>query len=240
MTITNTGFERVAHLKTFPLLGGEQAIKEPKKIAIALFYQTYGNYDYLLKCLSNLSCIAAFTRRELDVLRTMLEKDINAPLTSSMGRLFDGVAALLGIRQQISYEGQAAMELEAAIGDFTTDESYGFELTKSENQAPNSSIIIDWQPIVRAIAVELTNKTSTAEIAVKFHNTLVEIIIAVTQQIGRKQIVLRGCWQNKYLSERAIARLKQENFVPYWHRQIPCNDSGIAVGQVMAALRTTK
>ena len=181
--------------------------------------------------------MTAFTRRELDVLRTMLEKKINTPITSSMGRLFDGVAALLGIRQQISYEGQTAMELESAIGDLTTNAVYNFELIRS-NKTTNSTIIIDWRSIVQDIAIEFANKKSTAEIAAKFHNTLVEIIVAVAKQIGRKQIVLTGgCWQNKYLTERAISRLKQENFIPYWHHQIPCNDSGLAVGQIAAALR---
>ena len=237
LSITDTGFERVAHLKPFSLPGGEQAIKEPTRIAIALLYETYGSYDYLLKCLSNLPCMAAFTRRELDILRTILDKKINAPITSSMGRLFDGVAALLGIRQQISYEGQTAMELESTIGDLTTDELYNFELIRS-NQTTNSTIIIDWQPIVQQIAIEFTHKKSPAEIAAKFHNTLVEIMVAVAQKIGRQQIVLTGgCWQNKYLTARAIARLKQENFIPYWHHQIPCNDSGIAVGQIAAEFK---
>lgn len=239
LTITDTGFKRVAHLKTFPLPGGEQAVKEPKRIAIALLYQTYGNCDCLLECLNNLPCMTAFTRRELDIIRTILNKNINAPLTSSMGRLFDGVAALLGIRQQVSYEGQAAMELEAAIGDFSID-VYNFELIRPKNNL-DSPIIIDWQPMVQEIAIEYINKKSIAEIAAKFHNTLVEIIIAVAKQIGREQIVLTGgCWQNKYLTERAIARLKQEHFIPYWHHQVSCNDSGLAVGQIAAALRMTK
>ncbi|MEL6579570.1 MAG: carbamoyltransferase HypF [Cyanobacteria bacterium J06621_12] len=207
LNITDKGFERVAHLKPFSLPGGEQAIKEPKRIAIALLYQTYGSYDYLLKCLNNLPCITAFSCRELNVLRTMLDKKINATITSSMGRLFDGVAALLGIRQQTSYEGQAAMELEAVIGDLTTDEAYGFEIIKSKNQTTNSPIIIDWQPIIQEIVIEFTNQVPKAKIAAKFHNTLVEIIIAVAKQIERKQIVLTGgCWQNKYLSEKAISR----------------------------------
>ena len=237
LTITDTGFERVAHLKTFSLPGGEQAIREPKRIAIALLYQTYGNYDYLLKCLNNLPCMTALTHRELDVLRQMLEKKINTPLTSSMGRLFDGIAALLGIRQQTSYEGQAAIELEAAISDLTTDAVYNFELIRS-NQTANPTIIIDWRSVVQEIASEFTEGVPRAEIAAKFHNTLVEIIIAVARQIGRKQIILTGgCWQNKYLSERAIARLTEENFIPYWHHHLPCNDSAIAVGQLMAGLR---
>ena len=238
LVITDRGFERVAHLKTFSLPGGEQAIKEPSRIAIALLYQTYDDYNYLLKCLNNLPCMRGFTHRELNIIRTILDKKINAPITFSMGRLFDGVAALLGIRQQVSYEGQAAMELEAVIGDLTTDEGYSFELAHSKNSY-NSPIIIDWQPMVQEIAIEYIDKKPIAEITAKFHNTLVEIIIAVAKQIGRKQIILTGeCWQNKYLTERAIVRLREENFIPYWHYQVPCNNSGLAVGQIAAKLRT--
>lgn len=236
LNITDTGFKRVAHLQPFPLLGGERAIKEPSRIALALLYETYGDYDYVLKCFSNLSCVAALNL-ELNILPTMLDQNLNAPVTSSTGRLFDGVAALLGIRQKTSYEGQAAIELESAIGNCVTEEVYSFELIQPTNTT-DSPIIIDWRSMIQDIVIEIENRNSPAEIAAKFHNTLVEIIIAVAKQIGRKQIVLTGgCWQNKYLSEQAIARLKAENFTPYWHHQIPCNDSGIAVGQIAAELR---
>lgn len=239
LSITDTGFERVAHLKTFPLPGGELAIQEPKRIAIALLYETYGDYFFNnIENFADLPSVKAFDTQELNILRLMLDKNINTPITSSMGRLFDGVAALLGIRQQISYEGQAAMELESAIGDLSIDETYSFELIQPTNKTIHSPVIIDWRTLVREIALELANKKSTAEIAAKFHNTLVEIIVAIATIINRQQIILTGgCWQNKYLSERAISRLKQENFVPYWHHHIPCNDAGIAVGQIVAALR---
>jgi len=242
LSITKTGFERVAHLKMFKLPGGEQAIKEPRRIAIALLYEIFGdqlftetkNFDYL-------PCIRAFSSNELSIMRKMLNKSINAPITSSMGRLFDGVASILGIRHQVSYEGQAAMELEAAITDLTINAAYSFELIPSSNKTDNSPIVIDWTKIIEEILTDFVNQRPILEISAKFHNTLVEIVIAVAQHIGRKQIVLTGgCWQNKYLSEKAIARLKQENFIPYWHRQIPCNDSGISVGQIFAVLKTNK
>ena len=239
LSITDTGFERVAHLKTFSLLGSERAIQEPKRIAIALLYQTYGDYFFNnIENFIDLPSVKAFGTQELNILRMMLDKNINAPITSSIGRLFDGVAALLGIRQQISYEGQAAMELESAIGDLTLDETYSFELIPSATKTTDSPVIIDWQPVIQEIVIELANQKSTAEIAAKFHNTLVEIIVAIAKIINRKQIILTGgCWQNKYLSERAINRLKQENFIPYWHHRIPCNDGAIALGQVIALLR---
>ncbi|MBE9046024.1 carbamoyltransferase HypF [Pleurocapsales cyanobacterium LEGE 10410] len=242
LNITDTGFKRAAHLRTFALPGGERAIQEPSRIAIALLYEIYGdrfftnlnNYDYL-------PCIKAFSSSELNILRTMFNKNINLPTTSSMGRLFDGVASLLGIRQQVSYEGQAAMELESAMGDLTTDETYRFELTRPANNTTDSPVIIDWRSMIQEIAIELANQKTIAEISVKFHNTLVEIIVAIALIINRKRIVLTGgCWQNKYLSEKAIARLRQENFIPYWHHRVPCNDGGIALGQVIALQRKIK
>ena len=103
--------------------------------------------------------------------------------------------------------------------------------------ASDAPIVIDWTAIITEILRDIDNSVSRAEISAKFHNTLIEIIIAVAKQIGRKQILLTGgCWQNKYLSERAITRLKAENFIPYWHHHIPCNDGGIVIGQIMAGL----
>jgi hydrogenase maturation protein HypF len=239
LNITNTSFERVAHLRTFSLPGGDRAIKEPNRIAIALLYEIYGDRLFLeIQDFANLSCIKSFNSQELKILHRMLKKGINAPITSSMGRLFDGIASILGICQRVSYEGQAARELEYAIANFPTDKAYRFKLIQTLNTANNAPLVIDWRVIIAEILTDFMNQISTAEISAKFHNTLIEIIVAVAKQIGQEQIVLTGgCWQNKYLTEKAIALLKQENFVPYWHRQIPSNDGGIAVGQIMAALR---
>lgn len=241
LSITDTGFERVAYLKTFSLPGSERAIQEPKRIAIALLYKIYGDRFFNnIENFAYLPSVKAFDTQEVNTLRLMLDKNINAPITSSMGRLFDGVAALLGIRQQISYEGQAAIELEYAIADEQTNSRYDFELTKSSDNV-TKPIIIDWEIIIQQILTDLTCQKATAEISAKFHNTLVEIIVAVAKQIGRKQIVLTGgCWQNKYLTEKAIARLKEEDFTPYWHHRLPGNDDGIAVGQIIAALNSNK
>ncbi len=246
---TPTGFERVAHLRTFRLPGGDRAIKEPKRIAIALLYEVYG--DRLFTEIANfayLPSIKAFGKGELNILRRMLNQNINAPITSSMGRLFDGVASLLGIRQQISYEGQAAMELEyaitstttkIAIANWATDAAYNFELIQSAGKTDSLPIIVDWTVMIEEILTDITHQIPTAEISAKFHNTLVEIVVAVAKKVKRDRVVLTGgCWQNKYLTERAISRLRAENFIPYWHHRIPCNDGGIAVGQIIAGLRT--
>ncbi len=238
LSLNQTGFTRVARLKTFKLPGGDRAIKEPKRIAIALLDAIFG--DCLWANLSDfnyLPCIRAFSKGELTILGTMVRKNLNTPITSSMGRLFAGVAAILGICQQISYEGQAAMELEFAIADVNTDRLYEFELIKPTAPESKYPIIIDWTGIIKEILTDLSHTVPVSLISAKFHNTLVEIVIAIAKIIGRRQIVLTGgCWQNKYLTERAIARLRQENFIPYWHHHVPGNDGGIALGQIIAAM----
>jgi hydrogenase maturation protein HypF len=228
----------MAHLQTFPLPGGEKAIKEPKRIAIALLYRVFGEQIFLETLeFADLPCITAFTRQELAILRKMLRQNINTPLTSSMGRLFDGVAAILGIRQYITYEGQAAIELEYAMGDFVTDAAYKLNLIPPSSKAIDSPLIINWREMIEEILLDIKNQVSRTEIVTKFHNTMIEIIVAVAQQSDRSQIILTGgCFQNKYLTEKAIARLQQANFTPYWHHHIPCNDGGIAVGQILAAV----
>ncbi len=239
LNITDTGFERTAHLRTFKLLGGERAIEEPKRIAIALLYEIFGDRLFAdIQDFSDLSCIKAFSNQELTILQTMLNRNINVPITSSMGRLFDGIASILGIRQQITYEGQAAMELEFMLADSISDFSYSFELIKPSDENTNSPIVINWEQIIKEILSDLTARVPPAEISAKFHNTLAEIIVTIAKIMNRKQIVLTGgCFQNKYLTEKAISRLRQENFIPYWHHGIPCNDGGIALGQISSYIK---
>lgn len=235
LSITDTGFERVAHLRTFRLPGGEQAVKQPKRVAIALLYEIFGDRLFTKTDeFSHIPLLSAFNSQEIKIIATMLQKPLNAPITSSIGRLFDGVAALIGIRQQVSYEGQAAMELEWAAREDQTDDIYQYDLV----QTVNAPLIIDWQKTIKEILTDFTSHRTTVEIAAKFHNTLVETIVATAKATQIKYIVLTGgCWQNPYLSERTIQRLKQEQFYPYWHHQIPPNDGGIALGQIVAAIR---
>ena len=163
----------------------------------------------------------------------MLKRGINAPLTSSVGRLFDAVAAIVGLRQERSFEGQAAMELEYALEGIRTDEAYEFHLTSPGDGA---TFVVDWGALVEGILNDLASGTAVGEIAAKFHNTLVETIIVVARRMGEEGVVLSGgCFQNKYLTERAVHRLMDEGFRPYWHQRIPPNDGGIALGQVVAA-----
>src|ERR1700741_1705983 len=183
-------FQRVAHLRQFRLPGGETAVKEPRRTAVAVLYEIWGQTGLDD---GSLAPIAEFSKTELGLIRQMLAKGINAPVTSSMGRLFDAVAALAGIRQQVTFEGQAAIELEALIEPGVTA-VYPFELSNGVPQ------IIDWAPMIGEILVDLQNGVSQGAIAAKFHNTLAEIIIEVARQVVTPKVVLTGgCFQNRYL-----------------------------------------
>jgi len=224
-------FQRVAHFRQFRLPGGEMAVREPRRTALAILYEIWGEKSFED---SRLAPVAEFSRTELRLFRHMLAKGFNAPATSSVGRLFDAVAALVGIRQQVTFEGQAAMELESMV-EADVSEVYPFELSNGVTQ------IIDWAPMIGEILVDLRREILPGVISAKFHNTLAEIIVAVARQIVTRKIVLTGgCFQNGYLLEQAVQRLSQAGFKPYWHQRVPPNDGGIALGQIAAAARVSR
>ena len=139
----------------------------------------------------------------------------------------------------MSYEGQAAMELEFAIGPLRTDESYPFRLAEIRDRGPGGTppaITVDWEPLLLALREDAREQIPLASISIKFHNTLVEALVEVARRVSEPRVVLTGgCFQNKYLLERAVRRLESEGFKPYWHQRIPPNDGGIALGQIVAA-----
>lgn len=233
LLVNHRGFERFAHLATFRLPGGDQAVKEPRRSALGLLYSIYGE-----DMPPDLPPIQDFTNVELRLLKTALRKGINAPLTSSAGRLFDAVAALIGLRQRASFEGQAAMELEFAHHGISTDKCYPFAVTDITSETAPSKRILDLKLTVLAIIDDLRSGVSVGEISAVFHNTLAEMIVSVAQLVGEKRVVLSGgCFQNKALLEGTIERLLVAGFQPYWHRAVPPNDGGIALGQIAAALK---
>lgn len=226
---TEGSFTRVAHLRQFRLPGGDAAIKEPRRSCLGLLHEIFRDELW-----ERDELLADFSKQELPLLRQMLEKKVNAPLTSSAGRLFDAVASLIGLRQQSSFEGQAAMEMEFAVQP-GIDEAYPFSLGN------DSPIVINWEPAIRGILEDKQSGKSAGVISTKFHNMLAEAIAAVAQRLGEPKVVLSGgCFQNRYLTERTIDRLRQENFRPYWHQRIPPNDGGIALGQVAAVAWSRK
>ena len=140
----------------------------------------------------------------------------------------------MGLRQVVRFEGQAAMELEFALDGVQTEEAYPLRI-----HVPSSSeIVVDYEPMIRGILGDMSAGISLGMISAKFHNALVEAIVAVAHRVGEERVVLTGgCFQNKYLTERAVSRLQREGFRPYWHQRVPPNDGGIALGQVVAAVR---
>ena len=222
--------ERVAHLRPFRLPGGDAAVKEPRRVALGMIYELCG--ARVMDC-KGLAPVAAFSDAELSALKTMLDRGINTPWCSSVGRLFDAVASLAGLRQELRFEGQAAMELEFARNGVVTDEAYHFPLVTQ-----GAGAVLDWAPLVEAIISDGKRGVRVCEMAAKFHNALAEAIVAVAKRFAQNRVVLSGgCFQNRYLTERAVRGLRRQGFQPYWHQRVPPNDGGIALGQVVAARR---
>jgi hydrogenase maturation protein HypF len=239
--VTEKSVERVAHLRPFHLPGGDKAVKEPRRVALGLLYELYGEAAFEMEHLAPLRAILPV---EMMTLRGMLQRKFNSPLTSSMGRLFDVVASLTNFRQHIHFEGQAAMELEFAAEKSNTDQAYELRLSggvppfKSEIRNPKSPIVLDWAMLALSVLADAAGGADMAEISAKFHNALAESVVAVAKKIGENRVVLSGgCFQNRYLTERTVARLRAERFSPYWHQRVPPNDGGLALGQVVAARR---
>jgi hydrogenase maturation protein HypF len=221
-------FERVAHFRQFRLPGGEAAIKQPRRCALGVLFEMGGAAALDQP---DLAPVRDFSGSDLAVIRQMLIKGSNSPVTSSAGRLFDAVASISGLRQQMSFEGQAAMELEFAIQPCVC-EAYSFEIKGC------SPRIVDWRPMIEEIMEDVRHGMAPGVISAKFHNALVEIIVTVARHVGQTRVVLTGgCFQNRYLTERSIQRLLEEGFRPYWHQRVPTNDGGIALGQIVDAAR---
>jgi hydrogenase maturation protein HypF len=195
-----------------------------------LLYELYGDGAFERK---DLAPVSSFSGKELENLKTMLAGGLNSPVTTSAGRLFDAIASLVNIRQRASFEGQAATELEFALDGIATDEAYPITISES-GQSP---LKLDCAPMIHALLKDIESGTRVAIISAKFHNALVEAMIEVAKRVREKRVVLSGgCFQNRYLTERAVRRLQTESFRVYWHQRVPPNDGGIALGQIMAAL----
>lgn len=224
--INDHSFNRMAHLRTFRLPGGDAAVREPRRSAIGLLFEVFGERVFDRH---DLFPVVSFMPAELKTLRRMLEGGLNAPKTSSAGRLFDAVASIMGLREKIRYEGQAAMELEH-LADGDELGLYEFEL------AAGTPLVIDWEPMFHGIISDTSDGISASRIAAKFHNTLVEMMVRMAIVANETSVALSGgCFQNKYLTEKAISRLRESGFNVYWHQRVPTNDGGIALGQTVAA-----
>jgi hydrogenase maturation protein HypF len=181
-------FRRVATLRSFRLPGGASAIKEPRRSAVGALYEIMG--DALFER-DDLAPVRAFSRGEIAILRRMLAQAVNAPVTTSAGRLFDAVAAITDLRQGNSFEGQAAMELEFALADTAAGDSYPVSL-KVPGAAAGSLLILDWGPMMLALIDDLKQGSALGTVAARFHNALVEGITAVARRIALERVALSG------------------------------------------------
>jgi hydrogenase maturation protein HypF len=215
------GFERVAHLRPFRLPGGDAAVREPRRAALALLYEI-GTAD---------AAASLFDGSELRVLSHMLDTGTHAPITTSMGRLFDGVAALIGLPARVAFEGEAAMALEFVADQ---DEPSSYDVPLGTGTA--GALVLDWEPALRAIVADRTRAVTPGTIAARFHNGLVAAAVAVAERVGESRVALSGgCFQNRLLTGRLTGALHAAGFDVLLHRQVPPNDGGISLGQVAVA-----
>jgi hydrogenase maturation protein HypF len=219
LVVGKNGYQRVAHLRTFPLPGGDSAAREPRRSALGVLHE-------IDKIASD-----AFTATERGILTTAINKRINTVMTSSAGRLFDAAASLLGICQRSSFEGQAAMLLQAAAEQVDHDGScYPFTITS------NSPAIIDWEPVFRALMADRDKGVEIAVIAARFHQSWANMMINIANLFPDLPVVLGGgCFQNAWLLEKVVTELQQSGRQIFWPRHLPPNDGAISVGQVLAA-----
>lgn len=220
-------YQRRFHLQYFPLPGGDAAIKKPARTALALLWSLDIEWN------EDLRPVTEFSKADQGILRSQLEKRINTPLTSSMGRLFDAAAALAGVRQAVNYEGQAAIEFEA-LADPTEEGKYSFGLDQDQ---------IGVKTAVEALINDAMSGVPPAKISAKFHNGLaacvMEICLRIRSETDIDEVALSGgVWQNITLLGRTLSLLTQSGFRVYIHKEVPANDGGLALGQaVIAAAR---
>jgi len=236
LLVTDRGCERRASLRTFALPGGDRAVKEPRRSALGVLFEAFGEEALGW---SHLPSVAAFGTSELKVLGGMLARGVSAPRTSSAGRLFDAVASLAGLHQRVRFEGQAAMALQFAADARVEDD--GYHIPAGQGLGPADGLVLDWAPMLRQILGDLGQRVPVGTISARFHGALVGAIVAVAARVGHERVALTGgCFQNALLLERAVGRLRAAGFRPYWHQRIPPNDGGIALGQVVAAWRALR
>lgn len=226
-------FRRAGWFSPVPMPGGDAAAREPFRMALSWLYRSYGERLFDLP----LPCCMEVKEGERPLFLRMLERGINSPPTSSCGRLFDAVAALLGLRQRITYEGQAAIELEGRAEASEPESVYSWEIRKTP-----AGRELDISPLVREIAEDVLRGEDRGRIARSFHLSLAKAAAAmcgaIREETGLSRVVLSGgVFQNKLLSADLRPLLVERGFEVFVHRLVPPNDGGLALGQAVIAGR---
>jgi hydrogenase maturation protein HypF len=227
-------FERSGHLAYVPMPGGAAAIQAPWRMAASYLQDAYGKDFHKL----GLPVLKEIEKDKLIIISEMITKGVNAPLTSSLGRLFDGVAAICGIRRQVSFEGQAAMEFEMLAAE-TPGSTYDYEW-----RADGTYEILP-APIILGVVKDLQDGQSVADISAKFHWTLIclfaDLCTVLRKDRDLNRVVLSGgVFQNSILLNGMIDALEERGFSVFSHQQVPTNDGGIALGQAVVAAAVSK
>lgn len=224
-------FERAGHFAYVPLPGGEAAIREPWRMALSYLYDAFGKNAFRL----DLPFMHAIERRKIEMVSKMIVRQINSPLTSSCGRLFDAVAALIGLRHAATYEGQPAIELEMRARASNDTAAYPFDLRRRED---------GWQigarPLIYAIVEDLKRETPTETISRRFHNGLVETLASLAERLREQTSLNRVClsggsFQNELLLGGLQEKLSRASFEVFTHSQVPAGDGGLSLGQATIA-----
>jgi hydrogenase maturation protein HypF len=227
------GFKRVGHLEYLPLPGGAIAIKKPYRTAIGYLLTLLGE-DALKE---DLAFLQQADTTEVEAIKKQVQKKFNSLLTSSMGRLFDAVSALIGVRGEIDYEGQAAVELEMIAYDSSNVSGQSYPYSIISRDGVN---IIQLKELFLAITHDLRRGLSKATISAKFHNSVARMVSEmcqlVTQTTGIRQVALSGgVFQNRLLLRAVFPLLEAAGFLVLTHRQVPPNDGGVSLGQAVIA-----
>jgi len=222
-------FTRKAHISYVPMPGGAAAIKEPWRMAVSYLYDAFGHEFKNLR----VPGLNKFDEKKIKIIEEMIEQKINSPDTSSLGRLFDAIAAICGIRNTVYFEGQAAVELEMAAGE-KTDKIYDYEWTSGDVYRVLPG------PVIRGVVKDMENGVHISEISSKFHQTLVRLFSDLCETIRKetklKRIVLSGgVFQNSLFLTGLSEALAKKDFKVFTHRLVPANDGGISLGQAVIA-----
>jgi hydrogenase maturation protein HypF len=225
------GFERAGHLEYLPLPGGAAAIHEPWRMAVSYLVKHYGKELEKLE----LPFLAEMDSRKLAVVLQMMEREINSPRTSSCGRLFDAVAATVGLRATVNFEAQVAIELEMAARESESEAAYPMDLDWH-----GAIWQIGTKPLFDWLLRDIRKQVSVADMSRKFHNGLALVLLDVAERIREKTGLNRvclsgGCFLNTLLLETMPAELRERSFEVFFHTEVPAGDGGISLGQAVIA-----